>query len=83
MPSKKRELCPLGITEQLWGDKQGPCAFSTPRKFNPVLTRKDVLAERPLFVEDPFLFRVDHLWHQAFESYNFDADPGEITSTYQ
>ncbi|MEP7150454.1 MAG: hypothetical protein ABI856_01985 [Nitrospira sp.] len=45
---------------------------------NPVLTRQEVSDVRALFVADPFLLRVGHLWHMFFEVYNFDSDRGEI-----
>jgi hypothetical protein len=45
---------------------------------NPVLTRQDVSDVRALFVADPFMIRVRHVWHMFFEVYNYDADRGEI-----
>lgn len=49
-----------------------------PGTCNPVLTRYSVSDVRALFVADPFLIRVEDLWHMFFEVYNFDADRGEI-----
>lgn len=49
-----------------------------PGTCNPVLTRYSVSDVRALFVADPFLIRVEDIWHMFFEVYNFDADRGEI-----
>ena len=90
---KIREICPSRIAEHLLGEQgpvhqlwsigivtgASPLQFRHPAgMFNPVLTREDVSDARALLVADPFMLRVDDLWHMFFEVYNFDTDRGEI-----
>jgi len=88
-----REVCPREFGNQLLGAPApvyhlwsiGIYTGSSFLKFspsrtieNPVLTRQDVSDVRALFVADPFLMRVENVWHMFFEVYNFDTDRGEI-----
>lgn len=45
---------------------------------NPVLTRDDVDDIRASFVADPFMIRVDGIWHMFFEAKNAFTKKGEI-----
>jgi len=45
---------------------------------NPVLTRKDVSDIQAAFVADPFMLKVDGIWHMFFEVLNQQTRKGEI-----
>lgn len=49
-----------------------------PRVSNPVLSRGDVSDVPAAFVADPFMVRVDGLWHMFFEVMNSRSDKGQI-----
>lgn len=74
---------PPGRTEAIWSigiyEGASPLDLQPPSDLvNPVLTHADVTDVPALFVADPFMIRVDGIWHMYFEVFNKISRKGEI-----
>ena len=72
--NEKQHLFSIGMFTGLSPFELGASSKIT----NPVLTRKDVIDAKCLFVADPFILKVKSAWYMFFEMYNGYKWKGEI-----